>query len=113
MKHALFTTLFLTALTATATATAAESPYDKFSAKNSLTDKTTVKWVQVDDIRAGCDKESKRRGFSGYPKPIEACSFWTTTIFGDSCLIMTSRTPDYWTFGHELRHCFQGSFHKY
>ena len=42
---------------------AVESPYDKFSAKSNFTDKTTVKWVQVDNIRMECDKESKRRGF--------------------------------------------------
>ena len=43
---------------------AVESPYDKFSAKSNFTDKTTVKWVQVDNVRMGCDKESKRRGFA-------------------------------------------------
>jgi hypothetical protein len=108
MKHIVFG-LFLTIMSQSY---AVESPYDKFSAKSNFTDKTTVKWVQVDNIRMGCDKESKRRGFAGYPKPIEGCSFWDTSIFGHSCLIMTPKRVDYWLLGHELRHCFFGSFHK-
>jgi hypothetical protein len=108
MKHALFTTLFLTVLTANA----AESPYDKFSAKNNFTDKTSVKWIQVDNINVGCNIESRKRGLPEYNKPIDGCSFWDKTLFGNTCLIVTPKHVDYWTFGHELRHCFQGGFHK-
>lgn len=92
---------------------AVESPYDKFSAKSNFTNQTTVEWVQVDNVRIGCDKESKSRGLPGYPKPVEACSFWNKTLFGgNTCLIITPKHVQYWTFGHELRHCFQGRFHN-
>lgn len=108
MKHVLFAALLL----ATFTSAAEESPYDKFSAKNNFTKNTNVDWVQVDDVRVGCDNESKRRGLPGYPTEVEACSFWSNSFFGKTCLIITPRNVSYWTFGHELRHCFQGKFHK-
>lgn len=109
MKHVFFASLLLTSVIATA----AESPYDKFTGKSNFTDSTQVKWIQVSNVLATCDKESKRRGFAGYKIPIDGCSFWDTTLFGHTCLIITPLTTDFWTLGHELRHCFQGSFHKY
>lgn len=108
MKPVLFATLFLTAFTSVAE----ESPYNKFSAKTNFTNRTTVEWVQVDGVRVGCDNESRKRGLPGYPNEVEACSFWYNSLFGNTCIIITPRTVSYWTIGHELRHCFQGRFHK-
>jgi hypothetical protein len=105
-------TLFATLLLSTFTAVAEESPYDKFSAKNNIANNTNVEWVQVSDVRAGCDAESVKRGLPRYTTAVEGCSFWNKTLFGNTCLIITPITVDYWTFGHELRHCFQGKFHK-
>ena len=107
------TVLLASMLLATFTTQAAESPYDKFSAKNNFADNSSVKWVQVDNIQEGCNAEARKRGFPDYKIAIDSCSFWHKSVFGNTCLIMTPRTVDYWTFGHELRHCFQGSFHKY
>jgi hypothetical protein len=90
----------------------AETPLDKFSADNNMTNKTTVTWVPVDNIRKTCEEQSKRRGFGGFGIPMEACTFWDKGITGNSCVIYTPRTVDYWIIGHEMRHCFQGSFHK-
>jgi hypothetical protein len=90
----------------------AESPYDKFSADNNTTNKTTITWIPVDNIKQTCEAESKRRGFGGFGIPMEACTFWDKGITGNSCTIYTPRTVDYWIIGHEMRHCYQGSFHK-
>jgi hypothetical protein len=91
---------------------ASESPYDKFDGKSNFTDKTRVTWKQVEDIQAECNIESKKRGYNGYNYPIEGCSFWDVDAFrNNTCYILTPLNTTYWTLGHELRHCFQGSFH--
>lgn len=108
MRYALFIISFLLFFTANA----AESPYDKFTSKNNFTDKTTVKWVQSDNVLESCNIERRKRGFSDIKQQIDGCSTWDKTLFGNTCLIITPRKVTYWTFGHELRHCFQGAFHK-
>jgi hypothetical protein len=90
----------------------AENPLDKFSADNNTTNKTTITWIPVDNIKKTCEEQSRRRGFGGFGIPMEACTFWDTGITGNSCVIYTPKVVDYWIIGHEMRHCFQGSFHK-
>ena len=91
----------------------AETPMDMFTATNNMTDKTEVTWVQVDNIQATCESESKKRGFGGFGVPMEGCSFWDKKVTGHTCVIITQKKVNYWTLGHELRHCFQGAFHKF
>jgi hypothetical protein len=90
----------------------AETPLDKFSTEQNTTNKTTITWIPVDNIRQTCEAQSKRRGFGGFGIPMEACTFWDTGITGNSCVIYTPKIVDYWIIGHEMRHCYQGSFHK-
>lgn len=106
MKRALLALLFVTS------PVGAETPMDTFTADNNQTNKITVTWIQANNIQAACNAESKKRGFKGFSKPMEACSFWTTRVTGDNCLIITKKTVNYWTMGHELRHCYQGEYHK-
>ena len=72
-----------------------------------------VKWIQVDDVRYECEKEFMRSKSKFRSQPIDGCSIWHQSFFGNTCTIMTPKRVNYWTFGHELRHCFQGSFHKW
>ena len=109
MKHVFFASLLATSVIASA----AESPYDKFSGKANFTNSTSVKWIQVANVLDTCNTESKRRGFPEYKIAIDGCSFWDTNFLGHSCIIITPLTTDFWTLGHELRHCFQGRFHTY
>ena len=90
----------------------AETPLDKFSAEKNTVNKSTITWIPVDNIKQTCEAESKRRGFGGFGIPMEACTFWDTGITGNSCTIYTPKVVDYWIIGHEMRHCYQGSFHK-
>jgi hypothetical protein len=108
MRHVVLAAL----LASSVIATAAETPYDKFTGKDNFTNSTQVKWIQVPNVLATCDKESKSRGFPGYNYAIDGCSFWDTNSEGHTCLIITPFSTDFWTLGHELRHCFQGSYHK-
>ena len=72
-----------------------------------FTTQTTVTWLVVDNVQRTCETESRKRGFGGFGYGVDACSFWTS----NRCTIVTSTKPTMHQLGHELRHCFQGSFH--
>lgn len=79
-------------------------PFD--ATKNDLT-KMKITWVVAKDVVAECNQFNKSRLFAKPLGPLTACSFWQF----DTCTIITSRTPTMHEVGHEIRHCFQGSWH--
>ena len=85
-----------------------DDPNAKFNATNTITNQTIVTWKRVDNVIEGCTAESKKLGVAVIKTPILACSFWTKT----SCTIITGKTTTQHSLGHELRHCFQGDWHK-
>lgn len=89
----------------------ADNPYEKFDATRNMTNNTTVEWRQASNIQESCHKESIRRGLGGFKIKLEACSFWDKNLFSNRCLIITGKKTNLETLGHEIRHCFQGSFH--
>jgi hypothetical protein len=92
----------------------AEKPLDLFSTKNNYTEKSVVTWVPVNNVKHACEAESKRLGFNGFGFNMEACAFWDSDKKTGipTCYIITAKKVDYWQLGHELRHCFQGPWHK-
>lgn len=90
----------------------ADNPYANFDVTHNMTNSSSIVWKQTSNIQATCDNESRKRNLGGFKIKVEACSFWTTNIFGSSCTIFTKRTTNLETLGHEIRHCFQGAYHK-
>jgi hypothetical protein len=90
----------------------AEDPNAMFDTSNNIVDLSKVKWIQVNDIQRKCDSESKKRGLGGFNVAVDACAFWQAGIFSDQCLIITKTKTSMAILGHEMRHCFQGAFHK-
>jgi hypothetical protein len=85
-----------------------DNPSEQFDATRVMTNQTNVIWKRFDNVQEGCSAESQKLGLGKITQPILACSFWTTT----SCTIITSKRPNMHNLGHELRHCFQGEWHK-
>jgi hypothetical protein len=91
---------------------------EKFSTKSNFVRSSEITWIQVDDVFDSCDRESKKRGNVGFPaldkgKKMDACSFWDPAVNRTNvCTIITGKNTDQDTVGHEVRHCFQGNFHK-
>ena len=111
MKKALLSVVLLAFVTSTH-AQLEKTPYEMFSAKNLTKDKVEVTITSVDNVEKSCEAESRRRGKGGFGTPMEACSFWNHNgLFGKTCDIYISKKVNMWTLGHELRHCFEGSFH--
>jgi hypothetical protein len=82
---------------------------DPFDASKVRGDTMVVKWVRVDNIQATCDRISRQRGMGGFPYAVDACTFWED--HSNTCVMYTPRTTTQHIIGHEMRHCFQGSFH--
>jgi hypothetical protein len=86
-----------------------ETPFDKFPMNKNFTNKTTITIRAVDNVQATCEVESKKRGLGGFGYGVDACSFWDRAT--TQCTIIVPNKVDYWTLGHEMRHCLQGGFH--
>jgi hypothetical protein len=109
MKYIIF--LFLISITSIASGD--ESPYDKFSAAGNITNVSNISWEYVTNVQQSCDQQRVREGGKPYAYKVQACSTWGTNLLGQHfCHIITGKTVDMWTLGHEIRHCFKGSFHK-
>jgi len=109
MKIVLFMTLCLSIFRANAYY---EDPHEPFPARNNFTNQSNITWRYVADVQSECERESKKRGLGGFGYSVEACSFWQKRNGEDQCTIVTGLNPNFHTVGHEIRHCFQGSFHK-
>ena len=64
-----------------------------------------VYWMAVDDVDGYC---RKRLDVSALVT-IKGCA--TYDLKNHQCTIVTGKNTDTSTLGHELRHCFDGSFH--
>jgi hypothetical protein len=85
-----------------------DDPAKPFDASQGRED-SNITWKRVSNVKEACEKESKRRGFGGFNgAEMQACSFY----YGNECTLITSKNPTMWTLGHEVRHCFQGQWHK-
>jgi hypothetical protein len=101
----------MTTLTSTALAELGKSPYDTFPTKTMDATMVNISWRPVSNVQLECEAESHKRGHGGFNMALEACAFWKEGSKGRECLIITAKKPNYWTVGHEVRHCFQGAFH--
>ena len=80
-----------------------------FDASTVRKDTMVVKWIRVDDIQATCERVSRSKGLGGFKYNVDACTFWETET--NVCMVYTKKQTTQHIVGHEMRHCFQGSFH--
>ena len=105
--------LFLLLLSSTANAEFIDDPYAKFSTKNNFTNSSKITWKPVDNVQEECNKIQTKLNGKPYQYKVMACSEWKENLFfSDECVIITSKNTTMWTIGHEVRHCFQGAYHK-
>lgn len=92
--------------------TSAEKKKDSaeiFDAKINRRETMSISWMTVpmQMVQGTCELMSKDVELGGFNHSLTACSFWTTK----TCVIVTGDYSTHEEIGHELRHCFQGSFH--
>lgn len=64
-----------------------------------------VSWMAVDDVDARCREDMEISPF----QTVKGCTYYS--LKNRKCTIITGKSTDTSTLGHELRHCFDGSFH--
>ena len=87
--------------------------YEKFTPKP--TDKRIMKevnlrWEVRDAVAQYCAKSIGMGREQAYITPPVACAVWH--VQRQECVIVTGRETSHVALGHEVRHCFEGHFHK-
>jgi hypothetical protein len=73
-----------------------------------ITSNTQVSIETASNVKEACDKKAMSYKVApNYVNPM-ACSFWTNSY----CVIIVGEKTSLDTLGHEIRHCFQGHWHK-
>lgn len=90
----------------------AENPNKLFDATHNMTNKVKIEWVQVKNVQKVCDEIAEQKTSKKFGYAVESCASWDEGTFGYTCTIYTEKKTSMATLGHEVRHCFQGDFHK-
>lgn len=88
-----------------------DDPHKLFPANQNFASEAMIAWRTANNVQAECEAESKKRGNGGFGYSVAACSFWSKSGNYSVCTIITAKSVDLTTLGHETRHCFQGGFH--
>jgi hypothetical protein len=89
-----------------------EEPNKLFGTDVNRSEMVVITWETAKNVQKSCDRESKKRGLGGFDYQVEACSFWGTRMGVNVCHIITEKKTTLATIGHEMRHCYQGNWHK-
>ena len=81
----------------------AQSYNIQFEAQPNLSEKN-IRWVVVENVSEFCQAKSPWLG----NQRVLACSEYNNR----TCTIYTGRVTDMAIVGHEIRHCFEGAWHK-
>lgn len=81
----------------------AQSYNIQFEAQPNLPEKI-IRWVVVENVSAVCQAKMPLLG----NQRVLACSEYNNRM----CTIYTGRVTDMAIVGHEIRHCFEGAWHK-
>ena len=87
-----------------------EDPHQQFDMTRNIVDDFKIIFKQSNNVTAACDAESRKRGLGGIGYAVDACSFWNSSH--SECVVITPKTANFHTIGHEVRHCLQGNWHK-
>jgi hypothetical protein len=84
---------------------------EKFDFTDRMTSSAKVNIKTVNNVDKVCEAESRKRGHGGFGMSVQACTFWHHGPLGSTCDIYLSKQTSMHEIGHEIRHCFAGSFH--
>ena len=87
--------------------------YENFTPKSSqkrIIKEVNLRWEIRDDVAQYCAKSIGMGREQAYITPPVACAVWH--VASKECLIVTGSTTSHVALGHEVRHCFEGHFHK-
>jgi hypothetical protein len=89
------------------------SEYETFtpkSAEQRIMKEVKLRWEVREDVAQFCARSIGMGREQAYITPPVACAVWH--VASKECVIVTGTTTNHVALGHEVRHCFEGHFHK-
>jgi hypothetical protein len=71
-----------------------------------------IEIITAKNVTKNCEAESRKRNLGGFGYSVDGCAFWDDTNSGRVCTIVIGTTATNDLIAHEVRHCFQGQYHK-
>ena len=68
------------------------------------------RWEVRENVAAVCSGAAKLSNTQAWMTPPVACAMWNVAT--KECVIITGKQVSHVELGHELRHCFEGNFHR-
>jgi hypothetical protein len=69
-----------------------------------------VRWEVRENVVEVCSRAAKITAAQAWMTPPLACAMWN--VASKECVIITGKKVSHVELGHELRHCFEGNFHR-
>jgi hypothetical protein len=89
------------------------SEYEMFTPKSAdqrILKEFKLRWEAREDVTQFCAKSIGMGREQAYITPPVACAVWH--VASKECVIVTGTRTNHVALGHEVRHCFEGHFHK-
>ncbi len=85
-------------------------PFNVRPANYRIMNQVRINWEVRDDVAHFCTHAKSMGRQQSYLTPPMACAIWD--ILRAECTIVTGPVTTHVALGHELRHCFEGHFHR-
>ena len=89
------------------------SEFENFTPKTAdkrIMKEVNLRWEVREDVAQYCAKSIGMGREQAYITPPVACAVWHVAT--KECVIVTGTRTTHVALGHEVRHCFEGHFHK-
>ena len=84
--------------------------FQPLPAEQRVMNEMRVRWEVREDVTAYCAKTVGMGWEQANITPPLACASWSASR--KECTIVTGKITSHVALGHELRHCFEGHFHR-
>ncbi|WP_194945228.1 hypothetical protein [Limnohabitans sp. DM1] len=94
---------------------ASHPTFTPLSVEQRIMNTVSIKWDVRADAAEFCAKSMRIRSLQpgrelAFITPPMACAIWY--VPGKECTVITSNKVSHAVLGHEVRHCFEGHFHR-
>ena len=85
-------------------------PFKPLPVEKRLMNEVRIRWEVREDVAQVCAKAIQMGKEQAYITPPVACAVWD--VPKQECTVITGPKPTHVALGHEVRHCFEGRFHR-
>jgi hypothetical protein len=86
-----------------------DDPKILFDASELFHETMKIKWIRVnkDEVLKECNTKREQYNLDKTKNPLNGCTIWDKEF----CIVITEKATSMHTLGHEIRHCYQHSWH--